>query len=135
MLRVVGAETPAAELVLYLERAVLCGGDVLVLAVDGRVRPALWIEAVGAADQKVVRIRLGQHPYVVLTLVLRKREKMLLKLRIVHHRRPICIANRFFIAFCFHILISHESFMQRQRTIVFPSKKPRFTYEFMTLKV
>ena len=77
MLRVVGAETPAAELVLHLEGAVvLCRfGDVLALAVDGGVRPALGIEAVGAADEEVVRVRLGQHSDVVLTLVLGKREK------------------------------------------------------------
>ena len=76
MLRVVGAETPAAELVLHLERAVLSSvGDVLALAVDGGVRPALGIEAVGAADEEVVRVRLGQHSDVVLTLVLGKREE------------------------------------------------------------
>ena len=75
MLRVVGAETPAAELVLHLEGAVVpCRvGD--VLAVDGGVRPALGIEAVGAADEEVVRVRLGQHSDVVLTLVLGKRKE------------------------------------------------------------
>ena len=77
MLRVVGAETPAAELVLHLEGAVVpCRvGDVPALAVDGGVRPALGIEAVGAADEEVVRVRLGQHSDVVLTLVLGKRGK------------------------------------------------------------
>ena len=81
MLRVVGAETPAAELVLHLEGAVvLCRfGDVLALAVDGGVRPALGIEAVGAADEEVVRVRLGQHSDVVLTLVLGKKREELCK--------------------------------------------------------
>ena len=61
MLRVVGAETPAAELVLHLEGAVVpCRvGD--VLAVDGGVRPALGIEAVGAADEEVVE-SVGERP-------------------------------------------------------------------------
>ena len=77
VLRVVGAESPAAELVLHLERAVLClRGDVLAVAADGRVSSALGIEAVRAADQKVVRIRLGQHTDVILTLVLQKRKKI-----------------------------------------------------------
>ena len=80
MLRVVGAESPAAELVLHLERAVLglCG-DVLAVAADGRVSPALGIEAVCAADQEVVWVRLGQHADVILTLVLQKREKFVSK--------------------------------------------------------
>ena len=94
MLGVVGAETPAAELVLHLERAVLSRvGDVLALAVDGGVRPTLGIEAVGAADQKVVRIRLGQHPDVVLTFVLRERENTLLKLRKCGNSSKVAIIN------------------------------------------
>ena len=93
MLGVVGAETPAAELVLHLERAVLSSvGDVLALAVDGGVRPTLGIEAVGAADQKVVRIRLGQHPDVVLTFVLWERENML-KLRKCGNSSKVAIIN------------------------------------------
>ena len=121
MLGIVGAETPAAELVLHLERSVLlsrAAGDVLALAVDGGVRPALGIEAVGAADKKVVRIRLGQHPDVVLTLVLRKREERLLRVRTF-------TPPTYIIWFCESIRIKID--------YKFPQKKRASVHDFSTV--
>ena len=69
---VVGAEAPAGKFMLGLEVGgrLLSLADRVVLGLGGGVGAALGVEAVGAADQEVGGVGLGQHAYVVLALVL-----------------------------------------------------------------
>ena len=70
MFRIVGTESFSRELMLDVER--VCG---LPVFPDGGVWPAAGAEAVGAADQHVGGVSLGQHADVVLALVLKEEEK------------------------------------------------------------
>ena len=50
----------------------------LVVVAKGGVRPALGVEAVGAAHQQIGRIRMGQNTNVILALILKKKQNVVI---------------------------------------------------------